>query len=391
MTVENVFIFVADALREDHLPEGVDEVGEYVPTIAASTNTPSAFSSIVSGLYPTQHGTFSFSHRLQPEYNVLNHLQDEYNTAFYQYGDTAAIADVLGIDCRSTNPLSDIEPPFVVLERELNTHAPYGQFHDEAEGYEHTDDYFEGGVVDFDLVKEEYKSGCELAEQRFLNRLEELDARGLLEDTLVIFTSDHGELLGEYGEYSHGDPVVPELVKVPTVIKHPEQGGSDSNLMSHVDILPTIQKSIDVDIPWNCAGESIYDGQTSLKVSEFVSKPHILDEFSLQDYYEYQVRSVWDENGGRLLNFTSASGRLLHAIRQIGLFNPRRGRDALRSFGALHHQLATERVIGEPGFSKTDAEAVLRRIDDMDIELRSSREGASEGTKEHLERLGYRN
>jgi arylsulfatase A-like enzyme len=40
--------------------------------------------------------------------------------------------------------------------------------------------------------------------------------RGILDDSLVIFTSDHGELLGEYnGLYHHQTPVVPELVYVP--------------------------------------------------------------------------------------------------------------------------------------------------------------------------------
>lgn len=391
MPVENVFIFVSDALREDHLPSKIREIGDEVETIAASTNTPPSFSSIVSGLYPTQHGTYSFSHRLDPAYNFLNQIDDEYDTRFYQYGTTAAIADVLRVDCCETNPLGDVEPPFAVLERELNTHAPYNQFHDEDGEYDTIGDYFENGVIDFDLVKREYQAGCERVERRFFDRLDQLESRGLLEDTLVVFTSDHGELLGEYGEYSHGDPVVPELIQVPTVIRHPEDRTPVADLMSHVDILPTIQECLDMDIPWNHAGASVYSQSNPHRVSEFVSKPHIMNDFSLQDYYEYQVRSVWDKHGSRHFNTTSSSGRFIHAIRQAPLFNPLRGRDALRSFEALYHQLATERVIGNPEFSKTDAEEVLQAIDEMDIKLRSSREGVSDRTKEHLERLGYMN
>jgi hypothetical protein len=46
MTVDNVYIFVADALRRDYLPDEIKEIGEYVPTISAGTNSPAGFSSI---------------------------------------------------------------------------------------------------------------------------------------------------------------------------------------------------------------------------------------------------------------------------------------------------------------------------------------------------------
>jgi hypothetical protein len=391
MSIKNVFIFVADALREDYLPSKICDIGDEIQTIAASTNTPSSFSSMVSGLYPTQHGTYSFSHRLDPAYNFFNRIDDEYDTRFYQHGNTAAIADVLGVDFSETNPLDDVEPPFAVLERELNTHAPYNQFHDEDGEYDQIGDYFENGVIDFDLVKREYQSGCERVERRFLERLDQLKSRGVLDETLVIFTSDHGEFLGEYGEHSHGDPVVPELIRVPTVIKHPEDQPLAADLMGHIDILPTIEECLDIDVPWNHAGESVYSQSNPHKISEFVSKPHILDEFSLQDYYEYKVRSVWDKNGSRHFNSTTIRGRSIHAIRQAPLFNPLRGRDALRSFKALYHHLATERVTGNPEFSKAEAEEILQVIDEMNIKLSSSREEVSDSTKEHLERLGYMN
>lgn len=48
--------------------------------------------------------------------------------------------------------------------------------------------------------------------------LEALDARGILEETLVIVTSDHGENFGEAGLIAHGFDLNDELVRVPLVV-----------------------------------------------------------------------------------------------------------------------------------------------------------------------------
>jgi arylsulfatase A-like enzyme len=55
-----------------------------------------------------------------------------------------------------------------------------------------------------------------------LERLrQELDKRGLLETTLLIVTSDHGELFGEHGLYQHGNSLYLPLLQVPLVMRLP--------------------------------------------------------------------------------------------------------------------------------------------------------------------------
>ena len=49
----------------------------------------------------------------------------------------------------------------------------------------------------------------------------ELDARGILKDTLVIVTADHGELIGERGEFGHGQSLHHEVAKVPLLVVAP--------------------------------------------------------------------------------------------------------------------------------------------------------------------------
>ena len=55
-----------------------------------------------------------------------------------------------------------------------------------------------------------------------LGRLaDELSARGLLDRTIVVVTSDHGELFGEHGLENHGNALYLPLLHVPLVIRYP--------------------------------------------------------------------------------------------------------------------------------------------------------------------------
>lgn len=58
-------------------------------------------------------------------------------------------------------------------------------------------------------------------DERVGRLLAELGRRGLLENTVVIVTSDHGELLGEHGLEGHGHSLYLQLLHVPLVIAAP--------------------------------------------------------------------------------------------------------------------------------------------------------------------------
>ena len=53
--------------------------------------------------------------------------------------------------------------------------------------------------------------------------LRDLDARGVLDSTLVIVTSDHGEEFGEHGQYEHGNNLFLTQLHVPLVISYPKR------------------------------------------------------------------------------------------------------------------------------------------------------------------------
>ena len=130
-----------------------------MPTIAAGTNSPAGFSSIVSGLYPSQHQAQAFTHRLDPAFNYLNAVADEYDTRFFQVYETE-LAEVLGMDLTNENPVTDLSEPFFVLERDMTTHAPYG--HPSYEGvYVGPQEYFGGKNVDWNRICSDYRRASE--------------------------------------------------------------------------------------------------------------------------------------------------------------------------------------------------------------------------------------
>jgi len=66
--------------------------------------------------------------------------------------------------------------------------------------------------------------------------------RGLDGRTLVVFTADHGEALGEHGELTHGVFLFEPTVRVPLVMRMPGQGGGRrvAEQARLIDIVPTV-------------------------------------------------------------------------------------------------------------------------------------------------------
>ncbi|MCA9580421.1 MAG: LTA synthase family protein [Myxococcales bacterium] len=68
-----------------------------------------------------------------------------------------------------------------------------------------------------------------------------LEGEGLLEDTIVIISGDHGEAFGEHGRFQHDTAVYEENVRVPLVVFGPgvEESTRATGLRQLTDILPT--------------------------------------------------------------------------------------------------------------------------------------------------------
>jgi arylsulfatase A-like enzyme len=93
------------------------------------------------------------------------------------------------------------------------------------------------------LLGDLYDGEIRMADEYFGALLALLAERGLLERTLVVLTSDHGEEFGEHGGIAHGQTLHGEVLNVPLVVRLPGgvRGGSRvERLAQHADIVPTV-------------------------------------------------------------------------------------------------------------------------------------------------------
>jgi arylsulfatase A-like enzyme len=82
-----------------------------------------------------------------------------------------------------------------------------------------------------------------------------LGERGLLDDTLLVFTSDHGESLGERGVLGHGQ-MWEEQIEVPLLMRFPHAAwaGRRDDPVQHVDLAPTILSAFALRAPAGVQG-----------------------------------------------------------------------------------------------------------------------------------------
>jgi arylsulfatase A-like enzyme len=69
--------------------------------------------------------------------------------------------------------------------------------------------------------RDRYDSGIAYMDVQIGGLLRELERRGVLDNTIVIIASDHGEQFGEHKKYEHGNSLYSQTIRVPLVIRHP--------------------------------------------------------------------------------------------------------------------------------------------------------------------------
>lgn len=398
--VENAFVFVSDALRYDYLPESVKECGTAYKTVAASTITATSFASIFSGLHPPDHGMCTFNTKLDIDYSLLS-LPD-YDTSLWQIIDTSDHPYAGGKTDATSKHLEDMSPPFIHVERELATHAPYAGWDDqyiEDRKRGTAPNFFSKYLDDWDALRDQYQKGVNRSAERFQSRLEYLEKENLLEDTLVIFTSDHGELLGEYGQWDHTAPVVEELIYVPTVIIHPRKELDDETLFRHVDILPTIADVLDFEIPWNVRGTSVFGRTEPVEngYAEFhlprTETPTSRNAPWLKRY-EYVVRSIWDSEGGWAFNQSALTDKCKIAIdmskKQFMNVRPTSFSDFKQYFECLYHHTRRVRRCGNPVMTKSAAREEVERLVSTKYSISAEDIDLSQDRVQQLRDLGYK-
>ena len=64
--------------------------------------------------------------------------------------------------------------------------------------------------------------------------------REVAPEAMVIFTSDHGDMLGAHRLFSKNAAAYKEVANIPLIIKGGVKGHVEKSVASHIDIVPTI-------------------------------------------------------------------------------------------------------------------------------------------------------
>lgn len=122
--------------------------------------------------------------------------------------------------------------------------------------------------------------------------LDTLEATGLRENTVVVFTSDHGDLMGDHGLILKGPLLLEGLVKVPMIVSGPGgigRGTRTEALTSHVDVMPTLLALAGVPAPAGVEGKDV---GAVLRGEPDRIRDRVLIEFLHQFQFDRNVKAL---------------------------------------------------------------------------------------------------
>jgi arylsulfatase A-like enzyme len=111
-------------------------------------------------------------------------------------------------------------------------------------------------------VRHAYAGECSLADRWIGHLLDVVKETGHWDDTLIVFTSDHGCMMGEQGEvHKSANRLRNQVWQVPLVIRHPQgehAGVRAKGFVQHTDIMPTVLSLAGQSIPERVLGRNLW-------------------------------------------------------------------------------------------------------------------------------------
>ena len=176
-----------------------------------------------------------------------------------------------------------------------------------------------------------------------------LKVSGQLDNTMIIYTSDHGERAGAHGMRQKGATIYREETQIPMIIAHPDfpGGRTTKGLMGAIDIAPTLMALTGASADWMAQR---FPGLPGIDVSGLLNAPDQPTERDRQGHlFNYAVAHYWEPAADK-----SASGAILPGgepdySRRFDLTKRRLHRGVhdgrykfARYFAPAHHHMPTD-------------------------------------------------
>lgn len=221
---------------------------------------------------------------------LVRQLLDAVSPADHGGSDATRLARSWIADCAAARA------PFFVFLNFMEAHNPYGSTPakgrwlpdqkalDRALGV--SQDYLAyaagartGTPEDFAALRALYDGDMTYLDDRIAEIIGELRRRGILDDTLVIVTSDHGEELGEHGLLDHCFELYNTMLHVPLIIRYPgtgPRGARCADIVHTTDLFPTVLDAAGVAWPRtpDAHGQTLL-GPTTARPSHAVAERYV--------------------------------------------------------------------------------------------------------------------
>jgi arylsulfatase A-like enzyme len=305
----NVLVILLDTLRADrlgcygwsraHTPniDGLAARGvRFEEVMSAGPWTLPSHASLFSSTYVSEHGLWSWRQRLAPEYTTVAEVLRArgYVTAAFTEGGyvRAEFGFSQGFDTFQARPrdiretfakarawMSAARAPFFAFVQTYRIHTPFDPAPELREllvrpyagslpASVQTVDHLPGSssdpfvAEDLPYLSDLYDAEIATADREVGELLAYLEAAGLMQNTLIVLTSDHGEELGEHGHFDHGWSLYEDQLRVPLILHLPgrfEGGKVVPRIVHGVDLAPTLAEVARAEIPGAWSGISLLD------------------------------------------------------------------------------------------------------------------------------------
>lgn len=110
----------------------------------------------------------------------------------------------------------------------------------------------------FKVWHSEFLRRVELIDENVGRLIAWLEVRGMLDNTIIVFTSDHGEMAGAHRGFVKGNPY-DESIRVPFFVRYPPRvhARATNALATSVDVFPTLCGLAGIQIPETVSGKSL--------------------------------------------------------------------------------------------------------------------------------------
>ncbi|MCI0415970.1 sulfatase-like hydrolase/transferase [bacterium] len=272
-------LYDAEGVETPHLEKLAKEGILFKKAISQIPYTLPSHTSMFTGLHPVAHGVRdNVEDVLRKEIPTIaeTFLKHGYNTAgfvgsmvlnrttglargFEYYDDFLSRADVRGEDLGAIERRAqEVFYSFQNWQGKRTEQKPFFAF---LHFYDPHDPYDPPSTFSpkEDTAQERYKGEIRYVDYVLGELFEFLRNRNLWDNTVLVITSDHGEMLQEHGEIGHGYFLYQPALAVPLIFHLPGQKQSKaiSNVVQLVDVPSTILELSGVPVPGEMQGESL--------------------------------------------------------------------------------------------------------------------------------------